>query len=175
MKKIKISFDPIKKSLQMNHILLTAFFFIVFIFACNNDKIIQDNLPPDPGDAGKVSLQGIDSDNDGLRDDVQRYIYLNFDREDEIKVLTKLAENIQNMIFNAQDKGIVISAAQKMSLHMECLHYLNPTNAATVVKNIEALIANTEARFAEYMKANEKLSGEIFLSSGIDNFKDSCF
>jgi hypothetical protein len=31
-------------------------------------------IPPDPGTAGKATLEGIDSDNDGLRDDVQREI-----------------------------------------------------------------------------------------------------
>jgi len=33
-------------------------------------------LPPNPGEAGKATLQGIDSDNDGVRDDIQRYIAL---------------------------------------------------------------------------------------------------
>jgi hypothetical protein len=32
-------------------------------------------LPPDPGSNGKMSLQGIDSDKDGIRDDVQREIF----------------------------------------------------------------------------------------------------
>lgn len=31
-------------------------------------------LPPDPGEAGKATIAGIDSDNDGVRDDVQRLL-----------------------------------------------------------------------------------------------------
>jgi hypothetical protein len=31
-------------------------------------------LPPDPGQSGKQTLEGMDSDGDGVRDDVQRYI-----------------------------------------------------------------------------------------------------
>lgn len=31
-------------------------------------------LPPDPGEAGKQTLTGIDSDGDGVRDDYQRYV-----------------------------------------------------------------------------------------------------
>jgi len=31
-------------------------------------------LPPDPGEAGKATLTGIDVDRDGVRDDLQRYI-----------------------------------------------------------------------------------------------------
>ena len=29
-------------------------------------------LPPDPGEAGKLTLAGIDSNNDGVRDDLER-------------------------------------------------------------------------------------------------------
>lgn len=32
------------------------------------------NLPPDPGEAGKATSDGIDADKDGMRDDVQRWI-----------------------------------------------------------------------------------------------------
>jgi len=35
-------------------------------------------LPPDPGDTGKATLAGIDSDNDGVRDDIERYIWLTY-------------------------------------------------------------------------------------------------
>ena len=37
-----------------------------------------DGLPPDPGEAGKATLEGIDSDQDGIRDDIQRYIALTY-------------------------------------------------------------------------------------------------
>jgi hypothetical protein len=46
-----------------------------------NLKITQFSgsaLPPDPGEAGKQTMLGIDSDGDGIRDDVQRYIYLTY-------------------------------------------------------------------------------------------------
>lgn len=35
-------------------------------------------LPPDPGEAGKATLAGIDSNNNGVRDDVERWIVLSF-------------------------------------------------------------------------------------------------
>jgi hypothetical protein len=34
------------------------------------------NLPPDPGEAGKATIDGIGADKDGMRDDVQRWIAL---------------------------------------------------------------------------------------------------
>ena len=35
-------------------------------------------LPPDPGEAGRRTLAGIDSDRDGIRDDLQRYVALTY-------------------------------------------------------------------------------------------------
>jgi hypothetical protein len=43
-------------------------------------------LPPDPGAAGKVTLVGIDLDNDGVRDDVQRYIALTYPADEQKRV-----------------------------------------------------------------------------------------
>ena len=39
-------------------------------------------FPPDPGEAGRRTLEGIDSDHDGLRDDVQRWIYARFPNDE---------------------------------------------------------------------------------------------
>jgi hypothetical protein len=36
------------------------------------------NLPPDPGDTGKLTIDGVDVDKDGIRDDVQRWIAENW-------------------------------------------------------------------------------------------------
>jgi len=33
------------------------------------------HLPADPGEAGKATVSGVDSDNDGIRDDIQRKVY----------------------------------------------------------------------------------------------------
>src|SRR5215203_1264155 len=36
------------------------------------------DLPPDPGAAGLKTVEGIDADKDGVRDDVQRFIVINY-------------------------------------------------------------------------------------------------
>ena len=36
-------------------------------------------LPPDPGEEGKKTLLGIDVNNNGVRDDVERWIYMTYD------------------------------------------------------------------------------------------------
>jgi len=56
-------------------------------------------LPPDPGPAGERTLQGIDSDNDGVRDDVQRFIALNYGHSERAVVaLREIAKGAQQQI-----------------------------------------------------------------------------
>jgi hypothetical protein len=50
-------------------------------------------LPPDPGEAGKLTIDGIDTDKDGMRDDVQRWIAIEWGHSPiAVKQLTALAQ-----------------------------------------------------------------------------------
>ena len=42
-------------------------------------------LPPDPGEAGKLTLAGIDSNNDGVRDDLEREIVYMYPQNNEVR------------------------------------------------------------------------------------------
>jgi hypothetical protein len=60
-------------------ILLLVLFCFELIGCSNSSKLIDSvlkTIPPDPGEAGKATLEGIDSDNDGVRDDIERWIVL---------------------------------------------------------------------------------------------------
>ena len=51
------------------------------------------NLPPDPGPEGKLTIDGIDSDKDGMRDDVQRWIATEWGHSEiAVKALTLAAQ-----------------------------------------------------------------------------------
>ncbi|MBI3534371.1 MAG: hypothetical protein HY072_02640, partial [Deltaproteobacteria bacterium] len=51
---------------------------------------------PDPEKNGKKTIEGIDSDHDGLRDDVQRWIYARYPKDEKKrKALRQLAKVIQ--------------------------------------------------------------------------------
>ena len=57
------------------------------------------HLPPDPGEAGKRTIEGIDSDGDGVRDDVQRFIAEHWGQSERaVKVLTKIAKAKQGAV-----------------------------------------------------------------------------
>ncbi|MEN9224177.1 MAG: hypothetical protein Q6L60_02440 [Thermostichus sp. HHBFW_bins_43] len=84
------------------------------------------NLPPDPGEEGKRTLEGIDADGDGVRDDVQRWIYRRYPNEErKRKGMLRYAKALQASIVNvnrdsrdadltvdAKFSGQVVSAAE---------------------------------------------------------------
>jgi len=59
----------------------------------------NNELPPDPGEAGMQTLLGIDSDSDGVRDDIQRYIYFAYPDNEKVRVaLTQIAIEYQGLL-----------------------------------------------------------------------------
>jgi len=67
-------------------------------------------LPPDPGEAGKATLAGIDSDHDGVRDDVQREIFFLVPDSERLRMgLTQLAKPLQGLasLENLSDDAIL--------------------------------------------------------------------
>jgi hypothetical protein len=68
----------------------------------------SSSLPTDPGEEGKKTLAGIDSDNDGVRDDIQREIFFAFPESERVREALGLQWSArQSQIENSTDKNIV--------------------------------------------------------------------
>jgi hypothetical protein len=130
-------------------------------------------LPPDPGEAGKATLEGIDSDSDGVRDDIQRYIALTYsDSEKTQAALTQYAKVTQAALLNADDKNESIVHVREVQRALECLYSFRSNDAWTTHGELQAQILNTDERSRAWISANGHVSGEVFTIS--DNLKSSC-
>lgn len=131
------------------------------------DDTSPEGLPPDPGEAGKVTVEGIDSDNDGVRDDIQRYIALEQADEGIQKILTAQAKITQKYLIpveqlESMEEEIIADAHADMTMH--CLRYLYPDQAIDIRRKLEGVIINTEERFLSYVKTDGFLGGQVFES-----------
>jgi hypothetical protein len=130
-------------------------------------------LPPDPGEAGKQTLEGIDTDNDGLRDDVQRYIALSQPNDQTMRsALRQTALANQKFILSADDADSVLPTFRLLSRANGCLGYLVGLAGMNVSDALTAEILNTKARSLAYATANDQLSGEIL--PALDFASTSC-
>jgi HYR domain len=146
-----------------------------------NDTSFLANLPPDPGPAGEATLAGIDSDNDGVRDDVQRWIALTYPNSQKTRAaLSQYAKAMQSILLNAGDAASARTHALVLDRASDCTSYIRQqllgiggSDAYRIKRELEAVYLNTAERSRAWLQADSQMSGMFFnvpsnLSSGCD-------
>lgn len=145
---------------------------IVLVITEREDNV---RLPPDPGEAGKQTLLGIDSDSDGVRDDIQRYIYFTYPDDEKVRLaLTQIAMEYQGLLSQANDRNAAFNHATRMSRHGECLFYIQGEASIETRAAIKAEILNTKERSLAFINYNNNLAGEIILGAPVKSWENSC-
>ncbi len=137
----------------------------------------NNSLPPDPGEAGKATLAGIDSDDDGVRDDVQRYIALTYpDSEKTRAALTQYTVNVQGALIDADDKEKSMQHAEESGRVSACLLYVfGSVDAKRAARlDLKSVILNTDERNYAYFTYDDQLGGEVFRSVPYNERASSC-
>lgn len=116
----------------------------------------------DPGEECKKTLAGIDSDNDGVRDDIQRWINENFSSRESFKQgLKQYAKYKQLEILNVDNKAKSIEYTHKTFEATECnLSIAGYDETIKVNKELIAKYYNTEARVKATNKADSNFHGQ---------------
>ena len=167
--------------------------FVLFLFiGCGSgggsDSIADANLPPDPGEAGKATLLGIDVNNNGVRDDVERYIAFRFqgypNAQKEKAIAMQYARATQKIL---ADPSKALETTKLIERVMSCHYYYIEQNTdgksrdfyykfadkhRIINDTLEDIIYNTRDRVNTYLTYEAKLSGHS-LSSG-SNTLDQC-
>jgi hypothetical protein len=139
-------------------------------------------VPPDPGPAGTQTLAGIDSDKDGVRDDVQRWIAVTFSGSAKLRAgATQFAQSLQLLITGPTNSQTVLSNAQNEIKAAECLNYIDfslhggivPSSQSTYNKVLAEQL-NTSARAQAYYAADQQLSGSFFGGPPAGQYSSQC-
>jgi hypothetical protein len=134
-----------------------------------------DGLPPDPGEEGKATLEGIDADNDGIRDDIQRYIALTYaDSQKTRASLRQAAIALQKIILESPGEESALRNTELETRASECIRYIHPENGRRIDNTLMAEFLNTIERSRAYLEYDAKLGGHIFGRKKIDEYKSSC-
>ena len=138
-----------------------------------SETVTNEELPPAPGVAGQATLAGIDSDGDGVRDDVQRWIALNIlDSVRHREALRSVARASQ-LAITAKTKEQSIEAANVGVRSIECLSYLGVRKLG-LWKEVQALMLNTEARIIAMDAHSRRIHGEVFATLSDSNRRTAC-
>jgi hypothetical protein len=134
-------------------------------------------LPPDPGPAGDATLEGVDVNGNGIRDDIERWIYLTYPNSEKLRrALIQEYYPLQNMIIHGhqQNRDAVYDDMYAMQRSGECLFYVHPDKPYEISEELEALVVNTSQRFYGYMEASRMLGGGTFRGRPMEDWKSSC-
>lgn len=132
--------------------------------------IINNGIPPDPGETGKTTLEGIDSDGDGVRDDIQRYIVLNYpDSKRMQEAFFYDAKNLQTMLLVADNEEKSIENHKKSISSLDCIvavaedeGELEPEVPVLMRRAMRAEFLNTQERLEVFLLHNNQLAGNGF-------------
>jgi hypothetical protein len=123
------------------------------------------SLPPDPGVAGKVTLQGIDSDGDGIRDDVERYIGLTYPASARQRaVLAQATLSLESQVLGTA------SSYQAVFDSLDCMDYTFARSAVDVsggvatenaYKSLRTVVLNTPDRTNAFFRAARQFGSGV--------------
>lgn len=136
-------------------------------------------LPPDPGDAGKQDVAGIDTDENGVRDDIDRYIGFTYPGSEKIRMaLTQYAREQQKVLLDAQDRAKTIEHARAQIVAYRCLKAIygaDNDSAINARKLLDIESMNTSDRSRAKTRAEYQFAGQgIDASSNDEEDKASC-
>ena len=132
-------------------------------------------LPPDPGEAGKQTLQGVDSDNDGVRDDVQRWIALTFLSSQKTQLALRDATMATQNLLLAVDSTSAQTATEQELAAARCLGFLHgASNAYTIASRLDDQVLNTELRKDAYRSSQRKIDVGTLSSARQSELRNFC-
>lgn len=125
--------------------------------------------------AGKIpklergpTLKGIDENGNGVRDDIDAYIIAQYSIPTQRAAAVQTAKALQTaMLVAPQDITAAKDASRRISNAVNCIFSqfsggVNSKEPARVVRELEAITANTKARLLAYLAYNKTLDGTSF-------------
>ena len=164
-------------------------FLVVYISGCtqeNEPKIVNGYiLPPEPDETlNNSTLLGIDSNDNGVRDDVERWIFLemgiyNGYGKIEQVIAMQMGKAAQSALVDPTNKDDKVHKAIKASI--ECwTWYVHSkkigmnSNRMKLGRNMRDRVFNTKERLKTYFQYDSTLGGRVFRSTPTLKTKTQC-
>ncbi|MEN8687786.1 MAG: hypothetical protein AB1Z50_09500, partial [Desulfuromonadales bacterium] len=131
----------------------------------------------DPGPAGDETIEGVDVNDNGIRDDIERWIGLNFRSSEKTRMaLTQAYYPLQNFMLHARenDRDAVYNDMDALQRASECLHYINAEEAYLLMRELKSEVLNTSDRTYAYLDSSRMLGGGSFPSAPYSKWNQSC-
>jgi hypothetical protein len=123
------------------------------------------NAPPE-------EIAGIDSDNNGVRDDVDEYVNAKYAYDNNLRLaLLEYARHLQLALVNADNEALSITESHRYGPIADCIYrgiVQNLEEARKVREDVGSMVVNTASRKAAYRKYNSQLGGQGYSLGGVE-------
>lgn len=132
-------------------------------FAVDAPPAEPTGLPPDPGTGGDATLLGVDINNNGVRDDVERYIALTYPNSAKTRlILTYLTKDFQEVLkLPVNSRADSLALRDQLHTTLDCMYYLFKDEARNKLSDIKNRVFNTFDRIKAYAQYDRQLAGEV--------------
>lgn len=129
---------------------------LITVLAISNLAFAEIPVPNSPDEKLNSIGRGVDTNKNGLRDDVEIYIYNKITNEPKLfTYYFNFAHSIENLTFSKS-----IEEAKKWdslsSKAEECIYTLKPSGSVEVVINLKKIILNNQERKALFNKITDQ-------------------
>lgn len=124
------------------------------------DDVLGKHLPPAP-DAFKkdTTVAGIDSNNNGIRDDVELKIFEKYPNSAKMRsAMLQYAQVLQLQLTDVFDSATLVATLKKRNLAYGCLADIDFKKTSEFQNEIEDFVLNTEARIKSRDQAYEYMT-----------------
>ena len=142
-------------------------------------EINGHKLPPQPDETiNNATLLGIDSNNNGVRDDVERWIFAEYDEPIVQAVAMQNARAFQIIL---EDPSNARETKKFTEAQLDCQSYYMYQDERKLIprgtnlhKESRPLMLNTRERSRAYYEFNQALSGGVYPARDRSKYKESC-
>jgi hypothetical protein len=136
-------------------------------------------LPPEPDpDVNNATLLGVDANNNGVRDDVERWIFKTYDEPIVQAVAMQNARAFQIIL---ADPSKARERTKFMEAQTDCESYYMHQDARKLIPRGKSLyeeqrplVLNTRERSRAYYEYNQALSGGVYPGRDRNTHKERC-
>ena len=131
--------------------------------------LTDSSLPVDPGEDGNSTLVGVDTDGDGVRDDIQIRIY---DRHPDSQLkrqgLLLVAMGLQLAIVSVAEADDSKREEAVSVIQQGIVCFPDQLNIRTELVFLESSLTNTDDRIVAYNEFSNSMSGSILTLPSLD-------